>query len=208
MEKVKVTKTFSPKKFRDNKLALKAGAVLNGMTGNPHFPGIEEKLVALRTKLTQYETALSNSLEGGRYNTVIKNYARRELENALGELANYVQIASNGDAAAIAGSGFDIHRKKVRVGPLGIPMYFAVAPGLNTGSIMLSCRAIPHATMYLFEYTLTPVTADSIWIQMVSTRRKGVIEGLQSGRQYAFRVAGAGSNPYRVWCDEILSYVI
>ncbi|HEY6914853.1 MAG TPA: fibronectin type III domain-containing protein, partial [Paludibacter sp.] len=83
-----------------------------------------------------------------------------------------------------------------------------VKPGSNRGSVVVSCDVVANASFYVIEYTEGPVTADSIWIQKTTTKHKLLIEGLTSGKQYTFRVAGAGSDPSRVWSDDVSSFVL
>jgi hypothetical protein len=45
-------------------------------------------------------------------------------------------------------------------------------------------------------------------VHKTSTKRKLLIEGLSSGKQYVFRVAGAASDPSRIWSDKITTFVI
>jgi len=60
---------------------------------------------------------------------------------------------------------------------------------------------------YSFEYAEAP-DGTLNWIHKTSTRHKILIEGLTSGKQYVFRIAGAVSYPSRVWSDQILTFVI
>jgi hypothetical protein len=57
------------------------------------------------------------------------------------------------------------------------------------------------ADFYEFEYTEMPLTPTPNWIQKTCTKRRLLLEGLISGKQYAFRVAGAGSDPSRIYSE-------
>jgi len=76
------------------------------------------------------------------------------------------------------------------------------------GSAWISCNGVDRALFYVFEYCAAPLTADSVWIQVTGSRRKMLIEGLTSGKEYCFRVAAARTHPSRIWSDVINSYVI
>ena len=208
MEKSIVSKMFSPKKFSDDKLKFMGTTVLEMMTGNPHFPDIQPKLDNLKTDTDNYSASLNNLINGGRMETLVKNNCRKQLESTLGELAEYVQLTSQGDAGIILSSGFHMHKKHEAVGVLPQPDSFRVRMGNAHGSVVLSCDVIANTKVYLFEYTLAPVNKDSVWIQIASTRHKIQIGGLQSGQQYAFRAAAAGTCLQLIWSDEIYSYVI
>jgi len=208
MNKAIVSKTFSAKKYKDADLPIRAESVSEHMTNNAHFPDIQEKLDELNTKIESYRTALSDSTEGGRLSTLIKQECRRKLEDCLQELAAYVQLSTKGDAVLISSSGFDTHKKAARVGQLDKPGNVRIILGPMQGSAWISCNGVDRALFYVFEYCAAPLTADSVWIQVTGSRRKMLIEGLTSGKEYCFRVAGARTHPSRIWSDVVKSYVI
>jgi len=92
---------------------------------------------------------------------------------------------------------------------IGLHKLYATANGGgNRGTLLVSCDVVANASFYEFSYTEAPVTADSLWIQKTTTKHKLQVEGLTSGKQYTFRVAGAGSDPSRVWSYDVSSYVL
>jgi len=120
----------------------------------------------------------------------------------------YVQVTSDGDEAIILSSGFDVNSKHEPIGKLPKPEGFGVKVDVAPGTVIVFCNVIPGASFYEIEYS--EVTADGVrkWIKVTSTKRKLEIAGLISGKQYVFRMAGAGSNPARMWSDEIITFVI
>ncbi len=208
MDKAIVSKTFSAKKYRDIKLFGKADVILAQMTNNVYFPNIQEKLDELRAKIASYETSINDSKQGGRLTTVTKAVCRRDLENYLQDLAVFVQQTSKGDATIIISSGFDMHKKPVRVGELDKPQSVIVKPGSSKGEVWLSCAVVDKALFYVFEYCPAPLPVDTVWIQLTGSKRKIRIEGLISGQEYCFRVTAARTHPSRIWSDVVKSYVI
>jgi len=208
MNKAIVSKTFSPKKFKDADLSVRAGFILDQMTDNAYFPNIEAQLAELRAKIESYKAALSESRLGGRLATVLKSNCRRNLETCLQELATYVQLTSKGDTVVISSSGFDMHKKAARVGQLDKVKNVRIKLGSNQGSAWVTCDGVDRALFYVFEYCEAPFTADSVWIQVTGSKRKMLIEGLTSGKEYCFRVAAARTHPSRIWSEVVKSYVI
>ena len=208
MDKATVSKTFSPKKYTDSKLLQKTEMVLERMTDNDYFPNVLSRLDELRAKIQSYKMAISESNQGGRLSTVIKINCRKELEDYLKELADYVQQASKGNALVLLSAGFDIHKKPSRVGELDKPTYVKLEVGPYKGSLWLSCAVVDKALFYVFEYCLAPAGPDSVWIQVTSSRRKILIDGLISGKEYCFRIAAARTDPSRIWSDAVKSYVL
>ena len=208
MNKAIVSKTFSPKKYRDLKLLSKAGNISGQMTNNDHFPDIEPKLDELKAKTKSYESSIINSKQGGRLTTVLKRNCRRDLEACLQELAAYVQLVSKGDAAVIYSAGFDVHKKTARVGQLDKVQNVRIDVGSMRGSALVTCDRVDSALFYVFEYCEAPLTANNVWIQVSGSKRKMLIEGLTSGKEYCFRVAAARTHPSRIWSEVVKSYVI
>jgi hypothetical protein len=138
----------------------------------------------------------------------MKNDQRALLSTTLQQLADYVQTASRGYEAIILTSGFDVNKKPSTVGPLSKPENFKVVMGSNRGSVVMSCDVVDHAQFYEFEYTEGVATSNSIWFKVTSTKHKLLLEGLVSGKEYTFRVAGAGSDPSRFWSETITTFVV
>ena len=208
MEKATVSKTFSPKKYKDSELSNKAEHVLEKMTNNPNFPNTTPLLESLKQHTDNYYAALVNSQKGSVYDTQVKKDNRKMLETTLNELAEYVQLNSKGDEIMILSSGFNINRKPALIGQLDKVRNLRVLPGYNSGIVMLNCNVVPHTRLYVFEYCLAHVNEESRWIRVLSSKRKIYIEGLERGKEYAFRAAAAGTHPSLVWSEEVKSYVI
>lgn len=204
----KVSQDFSTSKYADPELVTKTGHIVEKMTGNTYFTTPDPELGDITTTNNAFIAALARMQNGSKEDTVIKNNCRAALETMLKSEADYVQRISHGDEAIILSSGFDVNKKPGMVGQLSKPANVAIKPGGNRGTLLVSCDVVPNASFYEFSYTEAPVTADSLWIQKTSTKHKVQLEGLSSGKQYTFRVAGAGSDPSRVWSDEVSSYVL
>ncbi len=208
MENAKVLIDFSSSQYTDLEVANKASNISEMMTGNINFPSPLKELDAMNVANTAYKASLDKMENGTKEDTVIKKKNRTLLEKALKILALYVQVTSNGDEAIILSSGFDVNSKHEPIGKLPKPEGFGVKVGVAQGTVLIYCDIVPGAGFYEIEYS--EVTADGVrkWIKLTSTKRKLEIEGLTSGKQCVFRMAGAGSNPARVWSDEISTFVI
>lgn len=205
---VKVTTDFSSRNYTDTELSVKCTNVMDKMMGNLNFPNPTPTIQEIRETNTSYMAALANAEKGSADDRIIKNSWRAKLESQMKELSLYVQLTSKGDAVIVSSSGLDVNKKPVAVGALPKPENVTVKMGNNMGSVWVSCDAIPSASFYEFDYA--EITADGVlnWIHKTSTKHKILIEGLTSGKQYVFRVAGAASDPSRVWSDRISSFVI
>lgn len=206
MTTTKVITSFQ--RYKDTDLNQKAQHIVDSLTGNAQFPTPIPSLTDLQTAITAYATALAKAVDGSKQDTVIKNQARDTVETLLSKLALYVQLNGNDDPAIILSSGFDISKPRTPIGVLPKPTGFIVSAGKEKGSIDISLNAIAGAVSYQYEQTDAPVTATSVWTVTVNTSAGITIHHLQSGKEYAFRAAGVGSDPTRVYSDVITSFVL
>lgn len=208
MVKVKVIVDYSSNRYSDQDLSVKAITIGDDLTDNPSFPTLAEAATAIKAKNASFMSLLSKMAEGNKQVTIEKNKVRGELEDLLGSTALKVQDISMGDEQLILSAGFDVKRKPAPVGLLDRPANVKANPGPTRGSLEISWDVVPNAYIYEIQYTEAPITADSVWIRISITKHKLIIEGLVRGRAYAIQVAAAGSDPRRVWSDEIISYVM
>ena len=204
----KVRIDFSSKNYSDSELSVHSTNVLDKIEGNAYFANPTPSIQEIRETIASYNASLVKAEKGSADDRIIKNNWRAKLESQMRELSLYVQIISKGDNVIISSSGLSVNKKPGAVGPLPKPDKVMIKMGENAGSVWISCSAIPAASFYEFKYA--EITADGTlnWVHKTSTKHKVLIEGLTSGKQYAFRIAAAASDPSRVWSDQIIKFVI
>jgi hypothetical protein len=204
----KVSINFASSKYTDEALGTKTNNILDKVADNPAFLSAVRIIEELKIANTNYIAALAKVEGGSKEDTVIKNNCRKTVETLLKRLAGVVQTVSDGDEAIILSSGMDVNRKPGTVGKLAKPENFTVKPGDNKGSVLMMCDAIECADYYEFEHTELPITPTSIWLKDTSKKRKLQKEGLESGKQYGFRITGAATEPSRVYSEIITTYIL
>lgn len=204
----KVSINFSSSKYTDEALGTKANNILERVEGNPAFQSAMPIIQELRVANTNYINALGNVEGGSKEDTVKKNNCRKIVEALLQKLAAAIQTISDGDEAIIFSSGMDVNKKPSTIGKLDKPTGLTVKPGDNKGMALMMCDVVVNADFYEFEHTELPLTPTSIWIKDTSKKRKYQKEGLESGKQYAFRVTGAASDPSRVYSEVVTSFIL
>jgi hypothetical protein len=205
MKKVIIITSFT--RFSDLKLSHKARTIQAALTNNPNFPEVPY-LSNLQTAMAAFSTAISNKRGRNRVDTAEKKEARKALETILIAISLFVQTNCHNSGAIALCSGFDIKKPNTPIGVLPKPGSFKVQPGPNKGSVKLRLERINGAGAYQYEFTPTPVTADSVWLSTSEKKSSAIISNLQSGREYAFRVTGVGSHPTRVYSNIITSFVL
>lgn len=118
----------------------------------------------------------------------------------------YVETKTEGDPALIPISGFAVKAPtSVPIGPLPRPQGVKAQMGTYPGQIKVSCTAIKGTQSYLYECRPHEESGQA-WQQVkVSTKSRVEIEGLISGKRYAFRIAAVGAAGQSPWSDEAVS---
>jgi len=208
MGKVKVIVDYSPNRYSDLELKNKADNIVVCMTGNLKFVSLEPKVLQIKTQNDVFDSYLVRTNQTGKQFTLEKSQVRSVLEGYMGSTALQVQDITNGDEAAIISAGFDVKRKPTPVGLLERPEKVVANPGPTRGSLEISWEVVPNARMYEVEIVEYPETDKSVRQRTSTTKHKIVVDGLIRGQAYSIQVAGAGSDPGRVWSDAIISYVM
>lgn len=208
MSKVKVSTNFSRSRYSDSELSPATQHILDSLKDNPYFPTPIPTLATVQAAHDNYVAALDKAEKGTKVDTLNKNTARGVLEDYVTKVGTYVQLNCEDDEARVLSAGFEVNKKPTPIGQLPKPTNLAVAVGANRGTIEVSINAIKGARAYQYEYTRLPVTADSVWVDVINTKSFVLIEGLESGKEYTFRVAGIGSDPSRVWSEQINSFIL
>ncbi|MDB5190827.1 MAG: hypothetical protein JWQ96_390 [Segetibacter sp.] len=204
MAKIKIG--LSP--LSDAEVLVSAHIIIRSMTGNVNFANPVPPLADVQAAIDALEAALSNMPAMGKEGTIIKNKCRVNLDALLMDLGLFVQLHSKGNEEKLVSSGFELSSKRAAVGVLAKPQNFRVRPGNGPGSVKLSQDVIDGASTYLYEFVKAPVTNESVWTPLVLKQASIIINGLESGGEYHFRTVGIGTNPTRIYSDEISSYVL
>jgi hypothetical protein len=208
MSKAKVIVDFSTNRYSDLELKNKSDNIVICLTTNRKFAPLEPKVTQIKAQVDDFGSYLARMAQGNKQLTNEKNLSRSELEDLLGSTAIQVQDLSNGDENFIISAGFDVKRKPTPVGLLERPANVVANPGPRRGSLEVSWDVVPNSRLYELEIIESPVTDKSVRQRLSTTKHKMIIDGLIRGQAYSIEVAGAGSDPGRVWSDAIISYVM
>lgn len=202
MRTPKVLINFKP--YSDPALATFAQTIVTCMTGNAHFTTPVPALTVLSTAITAFNAAITAASSGNHADMELKDQKRKALDVVLHQLALYVEAQSAGDAAIMMSAGFKTSKDPAPVGPLPKPIGFQVLPK-GKGEMKLALDKVNGASSYQFEYKQVAATE---WIQKTSTKAKILLLGLESGKEYNFRIVPIGTSDVREYSDEISSFVL
>ena len=113
------------------------------------------------------------------------------------------QQESGGDEAKILSTGFAVRAAGSPVGALPAPIDFLATFGDNPGEVDVTWSAVKGAKSYIVE--VRENVAGTAWGgARVVTKSRATIDGLTTGKTYAFRVRAVGTAGEGPWSDESL----
>ena len=188
------------------RLITTAGAVINGLTGNPSFPAPPVDMKTLQAAVDDLNAALAAQPQGGPSATAEKNNKKEALIALLRRLRHYVDENCGNDLSILLSSGFQAAvTTRVRL-PLANPSILNLGLG-NSTELVLKVTPIAHAKSY--EVRAAAVCADNTpgpWqtVGMFTNSRSMTIDGLTPGTTYMFQVrAVGGSTRYTDWSNPV-----
>jgi len=194
-------------KLSDANLGQKAIDIKNSLMGNPNFTPAPPSFANFITLQGEYETALGQVISRDRIKIAIKNQSRLLLIQVMYQLALEVNAQGNGDRAKLLSSGFDLAYAGEGNALITAPTDFKIVEGLNSGELKFSCKKVPAAISYLFEYTDEMPTEETKWIALSASTRELTIKGLRSGTRIYGRIKAIGTKGQEA-SSEILSRIV
>lgn len=205
MAKIKVKLNLKEKS--DANLLTFAQQHETAMTGNANFTTPLPPATEYTAARTAYETALANfntAQQSAKLATTVKDTARLDLETALTQRGNYVELTANSatdPAAVVESAGFAVRSPRT---PPGIPATvsnLAITAGDHAGELDLQWDPVPGAKSYDVQTSPEPMTETSWTAHDSVTKSKAVILGLTSGQKTWVRVRAVGPGGIGAWSD-------
>ena len=165
-------------------------------------------LAAMKQLLDDLQQSITKAKGGGRLSNIERNEFLKKLKAMLTQLANYVQMKSEGNESIILKAGMELKKtgtytRKTVTTPIGLKF----RAGTSQSRPMLQWMSDKNVMNYI-EVTLTPDDPDSWRRHAFTSKKKLLIQGLPSEHHYWFRVmsitAGAVSDfsyPVKKWIE-------
>jgi hypothetical protein len=185
-----------------------AKGIIIAMTGNPSYPTPSPALPVVQLALDGFMTSVGDAANGGVELTAIKNDKRAVLGDLLRQLANYVQVACNGDLTVLLSSAFPIQKpQRFPIGVLPAPTGLTVSLGSRTGELNASAKPVTGAAIY--NWRLTTAAQPSVVVQTAqTTAASNVVDGLTPGVIYNIQANAVGSAGPSDWSDPVPQMVV
>ena len=187
-------------------LITTAGAIINGMTGNPSLPSPPVDLKTVQDAVDDLSAALAAQPNGGPTATAEKKNRQAALIGLLRRLRHYVEDHCGNDLSVLLSSGFQAAATTRTRSPLANSSILNVGLG-NSTELVLKVTPIAHAKCY--EVQSAAVCAGNTpapWqtAGLFTNSRSMTIDGLTLGTTYMFQVrAVGGSTRYSDWNNPV-----
>ncbi|MCF8277926.1 MAG: fibronectin type III domain-containing protein [Flavobacteriales bacterium] len=199
---------------------LRARMIVQSMTGNPNFSTLppEIDLPVIADAIDLLEKTAQAAIKGGTDKNLAKYLADATLVGLMSKLQDYVQVASNGDPLVIESSGMEVRRERVPAVLLDAVNNPDATVGKNAGEVLVTWDGLAGSKGYVVEMKLPanaipqaipdggntdvmlPSAAASEWVRIDTvTKSRLVVQGLETGQVYSFRIAAfnaAGQGAY------------
>lgn len=180
--------------------------VVTNMTANANFLAPTPSLAAITSGMDDIEAAIA-AVASARTAALLATQVLRDKLRAgralLAQESAYVQTASNGDAAKIESSGFDVKSAGGRVGPLAAPAGLVLDTNLNPGSMGLRWPPVRGAVSYVVERAEDGPAPRQFVGVATTTVSKANVNSMTSGARYWFRVAAVNAAGTGLYTAEV-----
>ena len=192
-------------------LAL-AGAIVSSLANNPFFPrpwpNPAPSYEELEQAFNAYQTAYQAALGHDTFKIAQRKDAREVLTAILKRLANYLELAANGDATLLASTGYELRRESAHSttgSTLPAPEGLTLKHGELKGVLILHATRLPGAASYEVQLAEGDPTVEANW------KAEGIhvhcshieLTGLNPGKLYSVRLRGIGTAGPGAWSDTV-----
>ncbi len=162
------------------------------LTGNVYFPVTDPSVADLEGMEEDLEESIDEVNAGNIAEIPTRDARVADAKEMIRQLSYNIQYLSKGDAVKIQSAGFDVRKNRGPSVPPGQVMNLVAKP-VGPGKIELSWDRDDHARFYIIETNNNPLGAP--WQAIGTSRRiKFVVDGLQSGLVYYYRVISSNGN--------------
>lgn len=165
------------------------------LTGNADFATPIPTLAVLTAAADRLDAAVqAYDFSRSRLDKQERDIAFAELKGLHKDLGGYVQTVSNGDPEFITSAGFEMEANGRPLGLLPAPVDVRVTVRSYPGSLELSHKGVRGRLAYRTEICEgDPLVADNWKFYTVSGKTRVIVDGLESGKTYFFRVQALGA---------------
>lgn len=178
------------KRESDNDLVGSLHRIVGKMRNNPVFPNPPAVLDEIETDVPAFIKSITKASGGDEEFMSAKKDLRASILLKLGILAEYVTLTCSGDRTKLLSSGFELNRARGEKSLATIKELKVTAE--RTGEANTRVKKVAGAKAYIHQYTLDPLTEESVWVSKFVTDSRYTFTGLKSKEKYLFQVIAIG----------------
>ncbi len=195
-------------RLRESDVLSRCQFIIDQSNGNPNLPApTVPDIASLQNDLDTALQAKSNTVNGGKHLTILKDEAYDTLKTNFNAFTAWVQAVSIGDAVIISSTGLYVKGLAVPAGLLSAPLNMRAFYTDNAGTLRFDWDRVVGAKAYPLEITKTPDDESSWDAVMIVTKSNVTVSGLNSGERYWGRVAAINAAGRSNWSDPATNLV-
>lgn len=165
------------------------------LTGNAAFATPIPTLAALTAAADRLDTAVdAYEFSRSRLDKQERDFAFAELKGLRQDLGGYVQTVSNGDAELITSAGFEMEAARKPLGLLEAPVDVRATVRPYPGSVEVRFKGVRGRLAYqVYICAGDPLVAADWKLHTVTGKVRLIVDELESGKTYFFRVEALGA---------------
>jgi hypothetical protein len=188
----------------------KGRQIVTALTNNASFPTPIPPLTEVTAFVDELsQTTLLVQSARAEVTTRVVNQAKAEerLDQALTQLAGYVESIAGRDHAVITSAGMETKAPPSTPTLPTVPQALTANAGEHDGEMNLAWKAVPNARSYTIEASVDPAAAGS-WTHVgIATSASKLITNLTSGKRYWFRVSAVSAGGQSGWSEHATKVV-
>ena len=180
------------KSLPQSEILVFANTVFQKMTDDIQFVAFKASVDAMELVRKAYSDALTAASTKDPVLTILKNNKRKELDEQLDDLADFVNTLAKGDKAIVLASGYNFIAEAKQITELLAPTGLKVANVQDQpGKVKVSWNEVKGTINYVVEMR---VKGEEAWVSCAfSSARSVVLKDLKLGANIEFRVRALGT---------------
>lgn len=178
------------KRESDNDLVGSIHRITGKMENSPLYSNAPAVLDEIKTELPLFISSITRASGGDEEALSAKKDLRASILAKLGILADYVTVTCGGDRTKLLSSGFELNRARGEKSLSTIKELKVTAERVGTASTRIN--KVVGAKAYIHQYTLEPLTDETVWVSKFVTESRYTFTGLKSKEKYLFQVIAIG----------------
>jgi hypothetical protein len=184
--------------------------IVSAMTNNTRFPSPNPPLTEVTTALDELSQAyalVQSARSEVATRVTTQDNAETKLDQALTQLAGYVESVAGRDDTLITSAGMETKASRSVPTVPAAPQALSATAGEHEGVVDLFWKPVTNARSYTIEATLDPATPNSWTHAGIATSGSKSIANLTSGKRYWFRVAAISAGGQSGWSEHATKVV-